>query len=59
MSSQTTGSNITEMITDLVIDYVSAALVGRLKAEARESQAGREGGFFFPQLLHDNLKAAI
>lgn len=46
------------MIADLVIDDFSAALVGRLKAEARKSQAGREGGFFF-QLLHDNLKAAI
>lgn len=35
----------------------AAALVGRLKAEARESKATRED--FFAQLLHDNLKAAI
>lgn len=45
------------MITDSVIDDFAAALLGRLKLEARESQAGRQGGFFF-QLLHDNLKAA-
>lgn len=60
MSSQTTKSNITQMITDSVIDDFAAALVGRLKAEARESQpasqAGREDFFF--QLLHDSLKAA-
>lgn len=57
MSSQTTKSNITKMITDSVIDDFAAVLLGRLKLEARESQAGRQGGFFF-QLLHDNLKAA-
>lgn len=48
------------MITDSVIDDFAAVLVGRLKAEARESKAGRQGGREdFYQLLHDNLKAAI
>lgn len=58
MSSQTTKSNIAKMITDSVIDDFAA--VGRLKGEARESKAGREGGREeFYQLLRDNLKAAI
>lgn len=41
------------MIADSSIDDFAAALVGRLKAEVRESKATRED--FFAQLLHDNL----
>lgn len=48
MSPQTSKSNTAEMITDSAPDDSAAALVGRLKAETRESKAGREGGFFFP-----------
>lgn len=59
MSSQTTKSNLAKMIADSVIDDSAAALVGRLKAEARESKAAREDFFFFAQLLHDNQKAAV
>lgn len=47
------------MIADSVIDDSAAALVGRLKAEARESKAAREDFFFLPSFLHDNQKAAI